>query len=194
MSAEHRHWIELLNAQETWTNDEGMLQLVPPADREFQSTPRWPRLKALAFLNNNAGVLRSGYARLEAGEELDLDLVNPVLAGVRLRLRDWRRTERWAETYRQHLERGGPPRALVVVPEREGWNRGTAHIRYIVHRAFYHFARYADRRLADPVYPDASPGLLRVLPCITCGALVACPGGRPRFCSEACSTDTGRLQ
>src|SRR5687768_1524030 len=87
----HRFWIDLLNAQDSWVTDDSMLSIVPEEAREFESAADWPRPRALAFLNNNSNALRLNYARLEAGQPLDLDLLNPVLAGVSLRILDWRR-------------------------------------------------------------------------------------------------------
>ena len=68
----HSTWTELINAQDAWTTDDSMLDLIAEQDREFSSAPRWPRLKALAFINNNVGSLRLNYERLESGESHEL--------------------------------------------------------------------------------------------------------------------------
>jgi len=193
MHGGHRYWIELVNAQANWTTDAAMLELLPEEQREFKSSPRWPRLKALAFLNNNVGSLRLGFERLQEGELPDFDLLNPILEGLQLRLQDWRANGGRERLQRELLARGATPPSLVVKMVTEGWNRGSAGLRFVVQRAVYHFARYVDWRLGDPAWPGATPGLFRVLPCSSCKALVPSATGAPRFCSEACAEDTGRL-
>jgi len=194
MLAGQRVWIDLLNAQDGWVTDESMLDVISEEAREFESAPNWPRHKALAFLHNNATALRAHYQQLEAGEPLDVDLMNPILDSIRLRFVDWRQHSDWGR-YRQ--ERRGGDRLVFLSPvkESEGWNRGAAALRAIIQRSFYHFALYADSRLADPCYPGATPGTFRVLQCPgpRCTALVPCPIGQPDYCSETCSEDTGRL-
>lgn len=195
MSDGHRHWIDLLNAQDGWITDESMLGVIPEEAREFTSAAEWPRTKALAYLNNNTNALRLNYARLESGESLDTELLNIVLGGISIRLVDWRKRPEWEELRRERGARG--ERIFFLQPHAalEGWNKGTAHVRIVVQRAFFHFARYADQRLGDPAWPGSTPGMLRVLKCAAprCPALVPCPAGRPMFCSGPCSEDTGRL-
>jgi hypothetical protein len=192
----HRLWIDLLNAQSGWLTDESMLQVIPEEAREFDSTPRWGRNQALAYLSNNAGALRLNYQRLEAGELLDTELLNAVLDTVRLRVMDWRQRGDYDALVADRRRRGD--RLLFFQPSlvTEGWNRGTAHIRHLVQRATYHFARYVDQRLGDPRYPGGTSGMFRVLICggDACEALVACPGGEPDFCSDPCREKTGRLE
>lgn len=191
----HRSWIDLVNAQDGWLTDESMLRVIPEDSREFGSVPEWPKPKALAYLNNNVSALRLNHARLEGGEPLDLDLLNAVLDGISLRVVDWRQRADFRELAVERWRRGERLVFLQPPAESEGWNRGTVHLRALVRRATFHFARYVDQRLADPAYPGATPGTLRVLRCSApqCTTLVPCPAGRPQFCSERCSEDTGRL-
>ena len=190
-----KSWIDLLNAQESWTTDDSMLAVIPDGAREFESAEKWPRLKALAFLNNNAQALRVNYLRLEQGETLDLDLLNPVLDGISLRIVNWRAVSGAKERFRDDLFHGRLPSAIDVAVKKDGWNLGTAHIRQVVQRAVMSFARYVELRLCDSSYPGATPGMFRVLKCVapSCTTLLPCAGGVPEFCSDACATDTGEL-
>ncbi|MAG55480.1 MAG: hypothetical protein CMJ83_04235, partial [Planctomycetes bacterium] len=101
-----RHWIDLLNAQQNWVTDESMLDVIPADAREFDSGPEWPRAKVLAYLHNNVGAIRLNYQRLETGEMLDTDLLNPILEGLTLRLADWRRRPDWRELAAERQQRG----------------------------------------------------------------------------------------
>jgi hypothetical protein len=189
----HRSWIDLLNAHGTWVTDASMLGVLPEEFREFESAPEWSKGKALAYLHNNVSALRLNYDRLEAGEMLDLDLLNPVLDSMRLRFVDWRRHADYAAMRSERGRRGD--RLLHLQPGLflEGFNKGSAHIRFLVHRAVYHFCRYADIRLADPSYPSFSQGMVRVTCCAAarCQSLVWSPGGFPIFCSPPCAEETG---
>jgi hypothetical protein len=191
----HRCWVDLLNAEAAWITDESMLKVIPDEAREFESSADWPRGKALAYLNNNAGALRLNYARLEEGLPLDPDLLNPVLESMRLGLVASPREIRIGAAGRRKTDSRG--RCLHLEPriEADRWNRGTAAVRLLVQRAVYHFAQYIEHRFGDPAYPGASAGMFRVLRCAAprCPTLLACPTGQPLFCSEACAEDTGRL-
>ena len=195
MHSGHRLWVDILNAQSQWITDASMLNVIPEEAQEFDSVAAWPQHKALAYLHNNVSALRANYNDLEAGELLDTDLLNPVLASIELRMVDWRHRADWRELAMERRRRGDRLLYLSPAAVAEGWNRGTAAIRHLVQRATYHFCRYADMRLSDPAYPGASEGMFRVLPCTAaqCDNLVACPVGRPEFCSEGCMEDTGRL-
>ena len=189
----HRKWIDLLNAQETWRTDDAMLALVPEAQREFSSHEHWPRLKALAYLSNNAQALRMNYEALEAGDPMDLGLLTPILEGLALGLRDWRREEAGRDRLLAALGRGSQPSVFTLRPDAKSWNRGTAALRRIIQTATFWFSRYLEMRLVDVSYPAATPGLFRVLPCAAahCHTLVATPNGLPIFCSDICATETG---
>lgn len=175
------HWVPLLNAEKSWLTDEAMLGVIPEVERDFSAGREWPRDRALTYLANNVSALRANHARLEAGEPLDLDLLNPVLARVSLQLSETRRNGVALAT----LEAGASP---------AGFNRGSAALRSLVHRASFHFALYADWRFADPLYPGASAGVLRILVCPAngCSMLVVSPAGRPRYCSPRCAESTAR--
>jgi|GEM_PF-3522067 hypothetical protein len=175
------HWVALLNAEKTWLTDEAMLSVIPESEREFSGKAEWPRERALTFLANNVSALQSNHARLEAGEPLDLDLINPVLARVSLQLV-------------AHKRAGITLASLEAGASDAGFNRGSAALRALVHKATFHFALYADWRLADPFYPGASPGVLRILRCPAkaCSLLVVSPSGRPRYCSPRCAESTAR--
>jgi len=196
MHAGHRSWIDLLNAQEGWLTDAQMLTVVPEEAREFDSAAKWPQSKALAYLHNNASALRLNYQRLESGELLDADLLNPILDSMTLKLVDWRRRPDWKELAAERRAQDDRLVYLAPAPETDGWNRASTSIRHLVQRAVYHFCRYADQRLADPAYPGSTNGMFRVLQCPApgCGSLVACLAGRPTYCSDICSEDTGRLE
>ena len=172
-----------------------MLTVIPEEAREFESAPEWTQNKALAYLHNNVSALRLNYQRLESGELLDADLLNPILDSMSLKLRDWRKRPDWRELARERRKAGDRLTFLAPAPQTEGWNRGSSAIRHLVQRATYNFCRYADQRLSDPAYPGATAGMFRVLLCPSpsCGALVACPSGTPVHCSDACDEDTGRF-
>ncbi|MSR75454.1 MAG: hypothetical protein EXS14_08305 [Planctomycetes bacterium] len=180
MSELHSYWVQLLNAQDSWLTDEAMLSVIPAEMRDFSGRD-WPRERALAYLHNNVSTLRLNHARLESGELMDLDMLNPVLGGVVLRLTTRRRSGQ---------DRG----VLLADGNPQNFNPGTVALRAVVHRAFFHFALYADWRLSDPVWPGVSYGMLRVLGCPanSCGKLVVCPAGRVSFCSTRCAEDTAR--
>ena len=192
----HDSWIELLNAQETWMTDESMLEVIPEPLREFESRPEWPRSKALAFLNNNASSLRLNHSRLEEGAPLDLELLNLLLGGIALQIVDWRGRTDYQDVARDAWRKGERLRFLQPRSDAGRWNRGTRHVRWIIHRAAFDFARYADLRLGDPGYPGATAGTFRVLRCVAsgCSRLVACAVGQPGFCSSTCAESTGRIQ
>lgn len=196
MRTGHRLWIDLLNAQEHWITDASMLTVIPEDACEFDSAPEWPQSKALAYLHNNAAALRLNFQKLEVGEMLDVDLINPVLTSVDLRFVDWRHRPDWRELAEERRRRADRLVFLGPAPATEGWNRATSSIRHLVQRAMYHFCRYADQRLSDPAYPGATEGMFRVLPCpaTQCKSVVGCPTGRPVHCSDRCMEDTGRLE
>lgn len=189
----HRTWIDLLNAHATWVTDAAMLSVLPEECREFESAPEWPRGKALAFLHNNVSALRLNFDRLETGELLDVDLLNPLLDAMRLRFVDWRRHGDYDALRRERWRRGDRLTYLQPGLFLDGWNKGTAHLRFLVHRAAFHFCRYAEMRLGDPAYPSFSPGMTRVVECPAprCRALAWSPGGAPVFCSIPCAEDAG---
>lgn len=197
MHAGHRSWIDLLNAQEGWLTDAQMLTVIPEESRDFESGPNWPLPKALAYLHNNASALRVNYQRLEAGELLDVDLLNPVLDTITMKFVDWRRKRSdWRDLAAERRRQGDRLAFFAPAPQTDGWNRGSTAIRHLIQRATFHFCRYADLRLSDPAYPGATSGMFRVLGCPAagCASLVACPVGWPAHCSETCAEDTGRLE
>lgn len=159
---QQRYWISLLNLQRTWTSDEAALGFLPPRYRDFESTPDWPRRKALTFLLNNLELIRESYRRLEAGERLDYELLNNGLEGLRLGLHSWRSLADVRAASRSKAELGGRLETLQVTTDHEGLNPGTRYIRATIERSLYYFAQYADERLSDPAYPDVSPGRWRV--------------------------------
>ena len=186
MAFGNRYWIELLNAHDSWVTDASMLGVIPEDQREFDSASKWPLQRALAFLHNNVSGLRSNYDLLEAGESMDVDLLNPILDSIRLRFTDWRSHPDFDDARRESLKRGERLQYLHPGKYQEGWNQGTAHIRFLVHRAAFHFSRYADLRLSDPSYPGCSDGMLRVTPCADarCPNLVEGIGNEPALCAR----------
>lgn len=179
MHVGHDTWIALLNAEAGWLTDADMLQVIPADVRGFDGAEDWPRGKTLAYLANNVANLRDHFERLESGRPLDLDLLNPVLESCTPRLIDAGRPERREALVRRARE-GRETDLFVPGLQSEGFNPATAHVRWVVQRAFWHFARYAADRWADPRYPAATPGLFRVLPAPGDDRLlVACPNGIP---------------
>lgn len=148
MGEDHRFWIDLLNVQATWVHDDDMLRLMPAAARTFEGGEAWPRARALTYVANNVATLEAQARALEAGEGVDVDALAPVLSSIRPRLALPR-------------EPGQLPR-FEPAPEAAGHNPATAHLRFVVQRAFWHFARYAEARLRDPAYPAATPGGFRL--------------------------------
>lgn len=159
---QQRYWISLLNLQHSWASDEAALGFLPPRYRDFESTPTWPRRKALTFLLNNLELIRESYRRLEAGETLDYELLNNGLEGLRLGLHPWRSLADVRNASRSKAELGGRLETLQVTTDHGGLNPGTRYIRATIERSLYYFAQYADERLSDPAYPDVSPGRWRV--------------------------------
>lgn len=154
---QQRYWIALLNLQRTWSSDQAALAFIPPRHRDFESGSDWPRPKAQAYLLNNLEILREAYERLEAGHPLDAELLNHVLADLRLELRSWPDRASIAAAARSKAEVGGRLEVLQVRADLTGLNPGTRYVRGTVQRAFYYFAQYVDERLSDPVYPALSP-------------------------------------
>jgi hypothetical protein len=165
-------FVRLLNDALTWTTDESMLAVLPHDGRDFGGAG-WSRLKALTYLANNVEALRRNYVALESGVAPDPAELNPIL-----------------ETARLKLGKGRDGR-LHVAPALVGddSNPGTCHVRWLVQRAVYSFARYAEFRAADPAWPSATAFRFRVLPCASdgCGALTACPNGVGTACPSCAS-------
>lgn len=157
-SEQQRYWISLLNLQRTWECDEAALGFLPPRYRDFESSRDWPRRKALTFLLNNLELIRESYRRLEAGEKLDYDLLNNGLELLTLHLHPWQGLADVRTAARARTELGGRIETLRVTTDRTDLNAGTRYIRATVERGLYYFAQYVDDRLADPTYPDVSPG------------------------------------
>ena len=160
---QQRYWISLLNLQRTWSSDESALGFLPPRHRDFDSTPSWPRRKALTFLLNNLELIRESYHRLHAGETLDYDLLNNGLAGLALRLHPWPGVAAIRSASRAKADLGSRLEALQVTTDAAHVNPGTRYVRATVERALYYFALYVDDRLSDPAYPEVSPGRLHVV-------------------------------
>jgi hypothetical protein len=159
---QQRFWIALLNLQRTWTTDEAAMAFIPPRFRDFTSKPDWPQHKAQAYLLNNLELVRESYRRLEAGEALDFDLLNHGLADLRLRMQPWTDARELRRAAQAKAELGGRLEVLQVTTEMDAMNPGTRYIRATIQRCFYYFAQYVDHRLADPRYPDVTPGRLHV--------------------------------
>ena len=164
MYPEHqRFWISLLNLQRTWADDEAAYTFLPPRYRDFESTPNWPRRKAMTFLLNNLELIRESHRRLEAGEMLDYDLLNAGLEPLTLRLQTWSSLGDIRSASRGKVDLGGRLETLQVRTELANLNQGTRYVRATVERALYYFAQYLDDRLSDPAYPDVTPGRLRIV-------------------------------
>jgi hypothetical protein len=159
---QQRYWVTLLNLQRTWSGDDAAISFLPPRHRDFESSPDWPRKKALAYLLNNLELIRESHRRLEAGVSLDFGLLNAGLEGLRLRLHPWEDMARWREASRAKAELGSRLETLQVTSEPASMNPGTRYVRATVERSLYDFAQYVDDRLADPAYPSVSPGRWRV--------------------------------
>jgi hypothetical protein len=160
---QQRYWVALLNLQRTWADDEAAVTFLPPRHRDFTSTPDWPQRKAIAYLLNNLELIRESLRRLEAGEPLDYPLLNAGLEGLRLRLHPWESHAIWREANRAKTELGSRLESLQVTTPAGGSNPGTRYVRATIERSLYYFAQYVDDRLADPAYPDVSPGRWRVV-------------------------------
>jgi len=154
---QQRYWISLLNLQRAWTTDDAALGFLPPRYRDFESTPSWPRRKALTFLLNNLELIRESYRRLEVGERLDYGLLNHGLTSLSLRLHAWSGLADLRQASRAKSELGGRLETLQVASDVGDLNPGTRYIRATVERSIYYFAQYVDERLSDPVYPEVSP-------------------------------------
>lgn len=159
---QQRFWTALLNLQRTWSSDDAAIAFIPPRHRDFDSLPLWPWAKAQAFLLNNLELIRENYRKLEGGETLDYDEINHGLADLTLRLQPWSSSRDLKQAATSRAELGGRLEVLQVTATMEEMNPGTRYIRSTVQRAFYYFAQYVDARLADPAYPDVSPGALHV--------------------------------
>lgn len=155
---QQRYWVSLLNLQRTWATDDAAFAFLPPRHRDFESTPHWPRRKALTFLLNNLELIRESYRRLEAGERLDYDLLNAGLDSLCLRLHAWSGLADLRRASRAKAELGGRLETLQVTSRLKDLNPGTRYIRATVERSLYYFAQYVDERLSDPAYPGVSPG------------------------------------
>lgn len=162
-------FVRLLNAALDWTTDESMLGVLPYDARDFGGGG-WSKLKALTYLGNNVEALRKSYVALESGVVPDAGDLNPVLEGSRLKF---------------VVAGEGRPHLLPALLATAGDNPGSTHVRWIVQRAFYSFARYAEFRCADPAWPSATPFRFRVLPCAEaeCGYLAPCGGGAAVVCA-----------
>lgn len=159
---QQRFWVALLNLQRTWTTDEAAMAFIPPRFRDFSSKPDWPKGKAQAYLLNNLELIRESYRRLEAGEALDFDLLNNGLEDLRVRLQPWTDRRELQRAARAKIELGGRLEVLQVTTPMGAMNAGTRYVRATIQRSFYYFAQYVDHRLADPLYPGVTPGLLHV--------------------------------
>lgn len=154
---QQRYWIALLNLQAGWVSDEAAVAFIPPRHRVFDDDPGWPLSKALRYLHNNLELIRESWRRLEAGERLDLDLLNHGLEGLRLRLHPWTSVQAMQLASRAKEEVGGRLETLQVTAPGGTLNAGTRYIRATIQRSLYYFAHYVDYRFADPKYPDVSP-------------------------------------
>ena len=159
---QQRFWVSLLNLHRTWADDEAAFTFLPPRYRDFESTPNWPRRKAMTFLLNNLELVRESHRRLEAGEMLDYDLLNTGLQGLTLRLQPWNTLGEIRNASRGKVDLGGRLETLQVRTNQAQLNAGTRYVRATVERALYYFAQYVDDRLSDPAYPEVSPGRLVV--------------------------------
>ncbi|HYC79034.1 MAG TPA: hypothetical protein VEI02_15535 [Planctomycetota bacterium] len=170
--AEALDFVRLLNAARGWTVDAALWGVLPPGKRDVAGLDDAAKRKALVYLHNNAQSLRRAYDDLESGAAPDFDALNPVLESAHLRL----------------VRAADGAARLTPVLLNEQPHPAIAHLRLVVQRAFYAFARYAERRLADPAWPDASPQRFRVRPCATleCDALATCPDGESAPC-DACA-------
>ena len=160
---QQRFWIALLNLQRSWSSDRAALSFIPPAQRDFDSSPNWSQDKALAYLLNNLDLLRDSYARLERGALLDTSLINNILEGLTLQLRTFDNRGEMVAAAQAKSELGGRLEMLQVRSPVQGLNPGTRYIRGTVQRAFYYFAQYADERQSDPAYPGVSQDRWRVV-------------------------------
>jgi hypothetical protein len=160
---QQRYWVALLNLQRTWSDDEAAVTFLPPRHRDFTSGPDWPQRKAIAYLLNNLELIRESHRRLEAGERLDWASLNAGLEGLRLRLHAWESPAVWREAVRSKADLGSRLESLQVTTNSDAFNPGTRYVRATIERSLYYFAQYVDDRLADPAYPDVSPGRWRVV-------------------------------
>jgi hypothetical protein len=160
---QQRYWVALLNLQRTWTSEDAALSFVPPRHRRFDTPPGWPEAKVRTYLLNNLELMRESHRRLEGGAPLDWDLLNHGLGSLRLRLHPWEDAARWRAALESRRRRGGRLETLQVAGDGEAANAATRYVRATVERSLYYFAQYVDERLADPAYPDVTPGRWRVV-------------------------------
>ncbi|MDA1194961.1 MAG: hypothetical protein O2894_07220 [Planctomycetota bacterium] len=159
---QQRFWTALLNLQRTWVDDDAAMGFIPPRHRDFEQPPLWPWPKAQAYLLNNLELLRENFRKLEAGETLDFDELNHGLADLTLKLQSWASGPALRKAATAKAELASRLEVLQVTSALDDLNPGTRYIRATIQRAFYYFAQYVDARLSDPLYPDATPGRLRV--------------------------------
>lgn len=155
---QQRYWVSLLNLQRTWTDDATALSFLPPRYRDFTSGAEWAERRALTFLLNNLDLVRESWRRVEAGEQLDYDLLNAGVGALTLRIQPWRSVGEIKSASRAKVDLGGRLETLQVTTSHENLNPGTKYIRATVERALYYFAQYVDARFADPAYPSVTPG------------------------------------
>ena len=186
---EQSYWMDLVNLAATWRGDEDLLRFLPERHRDFETTPRWSRRKAYAFLVNNLDVLRDSHHRLEDGRPLEYDLLNHILGSCRLRLFDWGDVSALPSIRRGKTSRGARLETLQAVGGVDGLNPGSAFVRGTVERAFFYFAKYVDYRLDDPGYPEASRKF-RIVACARpdCGRLFVQGAKDRRYCGPGCRT------
>ncbi len=186
---EQNYWVDLLNVAATWSDDSvDIVRLVPERFRDFETLPNWSRDRATAYLRNNLESLSAAHAALESGAPIDYDSINNVIENCTLRLFDWGDPTALRAIRRSKAGRGTRLETLQASGPRDGLNPGSGFLRSTVERAFYYFARYADHRLADPVYPESSANTLRVLRCARerCGRLFVRATGNSHHCSASC--------
>lgn len=175
--SEQRFWMDLVNAQAGVGDEEFLRTVLPAGVRRFADPPEWPRRRARTFLVNHVELIRANHRRLEAGDDLDLGMLNHALGDGALALRP----------------KGAAPAGLALLARDRDGNPGTVAVRDLVARALLAFAWYADYRLADPAYPDASPDRFQVRECLRpgCGRLFFRTPESPLYCSEECAGADG---
>jgi hypothetical protein len=187
---QQRFWMELVNAQEQWADENALISYVPERHRDFADPPGWSAKKTYNYLVNNLDVIRSNHSALEHGRRLDYEMLNNILKEGVLRLVDWGDLKAIRAQQQARSAVGGRIDTLVAVSRKEGLNKSTIFIRNTVERALFFFAGYVDYRFADPAYPDASPGKFQIKACLWsgCNRLFIRTPETLLYCSDECAT------
>lgn len=180
--------MDLVNAREGWSGPDAIEMAVPAPARDFSDPPGWPKERAWTYFVNNVDLIRANHAALEAGQKLDYDMLNVILADGVLALVDRGGVE-GLRGHRESRETEKRIETLTAVYGCRDHNPGTTFIRDTVQRVFFFFAKYVDYRVGDPAYPDATPGTFQIRECLghECRKLFIRSPDTPIYCCDGCA-------